>query len=328
MHWPATTLQDKRKIFKEIINYVLEEKLKLDKFNILADQFDPVLRMYPYTGLEEANLKIISIFDELGKLLRSLNLPLGISAVQGVSEAFSYSDAYPPAPLNYVGGKKITFNTENNIMLKENHTFGMVPKYVCPIEGIIQMALHSKWPNDYKALCNLKTAFYIEISKQLLKTHDIKSNPKPEFLDILYNGLIFRLTIFHPKQIIELKKCINDAGVISYEENEESIAQEQKYVILPKIMGALNGVHTQFPSFGPSTALIKRWLNSQLIDDSHLPNIIISLLNASLFLNSAPFLEPGLPQVAFFRFLHMLANYDWNLQLVIINFNNEITRKY
>lgn len=88
MYWEAGNIQEKRAIFKDIINFVLETKLKLKKFSIASDQLDSILKLYPYSGVEEANIKIVNIFDELGKLLRGMKLPLDVTAIQGTSEAF------------------------------------------------------------------------------------------------------------------------------------------------------------------------------------------------------------------------------------------------
>lgn len=87
-------------------------------------------------------------------------------------------------------------------------------------------------------------------------------------------------------------------------------------------------IQMQNPSYGPSTAIIKRWMRSQLIDDYHFPDIVINMLNASLYVNSGPFAPPTLPQVAFLRFLKFMAEYDWNLQPVYLNFGEELPSKY
>lgn len=83
----------------------------------------------------------------------------------------------------------------------------------------------------------------------------------------------------------------------------------------------------QYPNYGPSTALIKRWLRSQLIDDSHRPDVVVNLLNAAVFLNTAPFDVSHLPQLGFLRFLRYVAEIDWKLQPVFVDFNQDITRK-
>lgn len=55
---------------------------------------------------------------------------------------FSHSDAFPPTPMNYRSGKKVTFETKNNILFKGDIDLKVAPKYVVPVEGIIQMGKH------------------------------------------------------------------------------------------------------------------------------------------------------------------------------------------
>lgn len=83
-------------------------------------------------------------------------------------------------------------------------------------------------------------------------------------------------------------------------------------------------IHSQYPSFGPSTALAKRWLRSHMLDDFYISDTVINLLNASLYLNSAPFSVSVLPQIGFLRFLKFLFETDFSNQMVIVNFNEEV----
>lgn len=86
-------------------------------------------------------------------------------------------------------------------------------------------------------------------------------------------------------------------------------------------------IQSQHPSYGPSTALAKRWLRAHLLDDFYIPDMVINLLNASLYLNSAPFPIPVLPQIAFLRFLKFMFETDWSIQMVVANFNDELNSK-
>lgn len=84
----------------------------------------------------------------------------------------------------------------------------------------------------------------------------------------------------------------------------------------------------QFPSFGPGTALIKRWLRSQLIDHHLFPDVALDLVNASLYLNHTSFDETCTPQVSFLRFLKFFSEFQWELQPLVVNFNEEISSKF
>lgn len=86
-------------------------------------------------------------------------------------------------------------------------------------------------------------------------------------------------------------------------------------------------IHQRYPSFGPCCALTKRWLRSQMIDSFHVPDIVINLWVASMYLGNAPYEMANLPQIAFLRFLKYLTNFEWNLTPVIVNFNDDIASK-
>lgn len=53
--------------------------------------------------------------------------------------------------------------------------------------------------------------------------------------------------------------------------------------------------------------------------------MVINLLNASLYLNNAPFSTSVLPQIAFLRFLKFMFETDWTIRPVVVNFNNEFS---
>lgn len=89
-----------------------------------------------------------------------------------------------------------------------------------------------------------------------------------------------------------------------------------------------NRLHSQHPSFGSACCLVKRWLSAQLLDDSHMPNIVVELLMTSMYLMSEPYRPPQTPQVAFLRFLEIFVRAPWSTDPIIVNFNGEMTSKY
>lgn len=83
-------------------------------------------------------------------------------------------------------------------------------------------------------------------------------------------------------------------------------------------------LYHQYPSFGPTVAIAKRWLYSQLIDPYLFPDEVTELLIADMFLKETP-LRPAIqPQTGFFRFLSNLAESNWENEMVVVNFNSEI----
>lgn len=106
VHFKTNTMKGRRNIIKKIIDYVLEEKLNL-KYELYYNQFEEfliskkVVPLYPSGTNEETSLKIIQASDDLGKKLRALDMSLKITGVQGISEAFTFSEVFPPMPTNY-----------------------------------------------------------------------------------------------------------------------------------------------------------------------------------------------------------------------------------
>lgn len=58
-----------------------------------------------------------------------------------------------------------------------------------------------------------------------------------------------------------------------------------------------------------------------------MPGIVVELLMASIYLIPEPYKPAQMPQVAFLRFLEVVARAHWNTDPVIVNFNNEMSSK-
>ncbi|EFA06414.1 nucleolar protein 6 [Tribolium castaneum] len=324
VYFETQTIKQRREIIKTIVDWVICKKLGLE-YSLHYDEFEELLvnkkvtAPYPTATNEDGCVRAIAASDELGKKLRSLEMPLAITGVQGITDVFSFTDVFPPISTNYRSGSLVTPPLENNIVLNEKKR-GIVPRYVKPIECVLQLEHSSKWPKNLTAIRHMKTAFYLEIAKQLDKKHKIVASVKPEFLDVLYEGYVFRYRLYLPREVGLLKRESTNNGVTTYKDTPMSRDIELQLGILPRVTGALKGIQSQFPSFGPSTALIKRWLRSQLIDDYHFPDHVINLLNASLFLKGASVT----PQVGFLRFLKFVSELQCDIQAVVVNFNNEI----
>ncbi|KAJ8985714.1 hypothetical protein NQ317_014364 [Molorchus minor] len=328
VHFKTNTIKAKRGIIRKILNFIIGEKLEL-KFDLHYDELEEILAIkkivpsYPSGTNEETTLKIIQASDEIGKQLRSMQMSLKITGVQGITDTFCFADMFPQIPTNYEVGKVTT--VRDNSIVFSTEKCEVVPRFIKPVECVLQLEHSSKWPNDLEALHHIKTSFYLEISRNL-QSHKIISHVTPEFLDVFFQGLVFRYRLYVPKEVTLVKKSITENGITSFRDSLHSFNLENVLNVTPKIVGALKGVQSLYPSFGPGTALVKRWLRSQLIDDYYFPDIVIDLLNASLYLNNS-FSPSNTPQISFLRFLKFFSEFDWNLQTVLVNFNEDITNE-
>lgn len=87
-------------------------------------------------------------------------------------------------------------------------------------------------------------------------------------------------------------------------------------------------LYHQHSSFGPTVLLAKRWLYAQLIDSFLFDDTCTELLVAHQYYNSISSDVPTQPQTSFIRFLHTLANTNWNTELILFNFNNDLSQDY
>ncbi|XP_032663829.1 nucleolar protein 6 [Odontomachus brunneus] len=328
------TLSDKRVICKKIIIFLLKTKLNIFKrqYLFLADQLEDFLKLHKYkithftygTG-EEATLKVLKAFNNLEQNLMSLSdMPLTINGVQGLSPVFRYTEVFPPLATIHRSINSVTKESKNCFVFEKN--IKKCPEYVHAIEAILQLSTSGKWPDELEAIRKMKTAFHIQIAECLRQQHKLKVQANPSYMDVMQDGFIFRLKVAIQKEIALVKK-IKEDEVIKYRDNEESIELENKLFHLPRLSSALHGLHSQQPSFGPACCLAKRWLSAQLLDDTHIPNIVVELLMASMYLIPEPYKISQVPQVIFLRFLEFVARAPWDTDPIIVNFNDEMTNE-
>lgn len=174
----------------------------------------------------------------------------------------------------------------------------------------------------------LKTAFYVKIAEALKKKHNYRFIVRFDGVFVFKDGYVFHVEISHAKEIALMKKEVTEKGLTSYKDTPESIALEKRYVLLPKITSSLYGIYKLYPSFGPAVMIAKRWLYSQLIDPGLWPDECTELLIASQYMKMGAQANTCQPQTGFFRFLHLLANTDWQTEMVVLQFNEELDGRY
>ncbi|KZC04307.1 Nucleolar protein 6 [Dufourea novaeangliae] len=329
------TASGKRLICRRIVTFLLTKKLgfERDQFVYIANEMEDFLKLkkvqvthFAYGTGEEATLRVINAFNSLEKELMNLSdIPLSIHGVQGSSAVFRYTDVFPPIATINRPDNKLIKESKNSLVLSENAT--AAPRYIPPLEVCLQLSTSGKWPDDLEAFRKTKGAFHIQIAECLRKQYGLVVNANYSYIDVYKEGYVFRVRIAHQKEISSLKQQITEDGVKQYKDNDDSIELESKLFELPKLTSALHGLHVQQPSLGTACCLTKRWLSAQLLDDSHIPDIVVDLLVASMYLTPAPYRPPQVPQVAFLRMLESFARGHWNTDPVIVNFNNEMTRE-
>lgn len=174
----------------------------------------------------------------------------------------------------------------------------------------------------------IKAAFYIEIGNQMKIQHaSTVTQVMPDCVEIMKNKHLFRLKIVHPKEIALAKETISSSNNLTklYKTNEQSLQLEFESSLLPKLTSFLHGMHHRYASFGPTVAIAKRWLYSQLIDSFMWPDECTELIIAEMFLRNFPMEPSASPQIGFFRFLNYLAQMAPEDDMLVVNFNDELS---
>ncbi|XP_075220979.1 nucleolar protein 6 Mat89Ba isoform X2 [Lycorma delicatula] len=312
-----------RLITQRIVQFLLKNKFKLTKtsYVYVSNQLELLLKdkLLPdeVGSVEEQSLSAIKSLDGLIKQVRNITtLPLPVTSILGTSPVLRFADVFPPSAHE---GYSTCFDRKGNIIFKEALKKAFVS--VQSVEAVIQLGHSSRWPENVEAIRRIHAAFVIEIAKALKEQCNLLTQVFPD-----HDGYIFKLRVVYPREIALMKEIKTSEGLIAYRDTTESLKMEQHLLHLPKLTGTLHGLSLQFLSYGPTVCLVKRWLRAQMIDDELFPDVPLELIVASLFVSPEPFTIVLQPQTAFLRVLNILANRNWCLEPIIINFNQELTR--
>ncbi|XP_071450181.1 nucleolar protein 6 [Hetaerina americana] len=325
----------RRMVCKVAVSHILKS-LNLEEgssWQYFADQMESLIRRANslVVANEEECLAVVRATDNLSSKLRQLKgLPLDVTSVVGLSSSNRYTDPFAPMPSNGLPGSY--FGKDQKKMTKNykliNGESGEVSQWLPHVEVIIQLGVSSKWPSTLDAIRRVKAAFHIKIADSLREQFKLVVQAYTEFIDVYQDGYVFRIYLSCPREISLMKEYRDTDGMIKYKSTEEAVALEKKTIHLPKLSSALHGLQQSFGAYGSACCLAKRWVASHLLlSDQHLPEICVELLVASLFLSPEPLIAPNQPQAAFLRFLNLLATCDWSSHLLILNFNEEMSRQ-
>ncbi|GAB6018990.1 Nucleolar protein 6 [Chamberlinius hualienensis] len=329
--WPGKSIADKRAVCKHIVTYIFKRHLGLleSDFNYFGIELENVIKVSYQVengitaSAEEQTITIIKSLDDLSKELRKLELDLCIKSVQGISPIFRHSEIFPPSVYPYNVNRSQFDFCDNHIQLKTSLKYS--PKWLRPMEVILDMAASNKWPEDLEAIRHLKTAFHIGLGNKLKSDYNLVCSVNRNYIDVVKNGFVFRLIVATSREVVALKSLTSPTGMLKYDDTDESIALQVRIDLLPKLTSALHGLNMQHSAFGTICRLAKRWIYAQLLWD-HIDDVAIELLVASLFTQPQPFVHPHCPTVGFLRFLHLLCSFDWKISPLIVNLNNGFTK--
>ncbi|XP_054139377.1 nucleolar protein 6 [Melozone crissalis] len=322
--WEASTACQKRLIPEQIIRHLLKLHADIPESSICytGALLEPVIKTGKEAGGtgEEAMVSVVCSYDDLSRKLWNLKeLPLMVTAVQGVHPALRYTDVFPPIPMKPI----YSFHKRSKHFLLPSEE-KPCPAYITPLKVICHMEGSGQWPQDKGAIKRIKAAFHLQLAELLRQQHQLVCRPAVTHTDVYKDGYVFRLQVAYHREPLILKEVVTPEGMLKYQDTEESRQLELETLHLPYLTSSLHGLQQQHPVFGSTSRLAKRWISAQLLSDS-ISEECVDLLVAFLFLHPAPFTPPSSPQVGFLRFLNLLATFDWKNNPLIVNLNTGLT---
>ncbi|XP_039947003.1 nucleolar protein 6 [Hirundo rustica] len=322
--WEASNVCQKRLIPDQIIRHLLKLHAGIPESSI--SYTGALLESLIKTGKEawgtgeEAMVSVVCSYDDLSRKLWNLKeLPLTVTAVQGIHPALRYTDVFPPVPMKPI----YSFHHRSKHLLLPS-VGKPCPAYITPLKVICHMEGSGQWPQDKGAIKRIKAAFHLQLAELLRQQHQLVCRPAVTYTDVYKDGYVFRLQVAYHREPLILKEVVTPEGMLKYQDTEESRQLELETLHLPYLTSSLHGLQQQHPVFGSTSRLAKRWISAQLLSDS-ISEECVDLLGAFLFLHPAPFTPPSSPQVGFLRFLNLLATFDWKNNPLIVNLNTGLT---
>lgn len=257
------------------------------------------------------------------------SLPCKITGFSVISPSERQTEVFPVRPhlaLTYTSDTSMS-DGEPNIV----NGLSIQPA-VEPIHCVLTIDDRHKIPDDLEAIELMKAAIGAQISKTLTNLYGTPSDNKSSNssfstvfsschtygFDIVYQGFLFRVYIAHFREVSLLRALqrIPRADML-----------EQKLFWSVRHAGLLKSIAFGHQSFSTAVRLAKRWVSSMCLYEFILPEVI-ELIVAEAYLrthernNSHPngdrcLTPPKTGVTGFFRFLELLATFDWSQPLVL-----------
>ncbi|KAI8923033.1 Nrap protein [Entophlyctis helioformis] len=265
---------------------------------------------------------VMDAFQEFTRELKGLKeLPLSVSTVLPVADALRYTSVFVPQPK------------------ADTSTFfdGYRPLHH-PLPVVIEFESSGRWPDELRAIQNMKRAFYIRIGQQLEAKFpgtravvSVGSNDNVEesgWLDVTHtSGYIFRCRIHHDREATLLDRAIttversgSPAEVVGIKAAKQSYLTQ--YVRLPWHATQLGNLCLRHPFLPVTIRILKRWLAAHLLNSASVatsvPEQVLEILAAHVYLNPHPYGVPTSGFAGFLRVLDLVQSWSWKDEPLIV----------
>ena len=307
--WEVTTADEKAHVPSNIVRYLLKRHFNIGENDVETWQtpFDSVLRLPQSISQQYLASKIstgfrgaLTAFDDLVTAIKKLDdeLPLTLLNISPSSEFLRYTSIFSPVPLPRTLAASLP----------------ECARYLAPMDIIIEFEKSSRWPDDLKAIQTIKLAFFECLASALMKsvdglkakvvigdgvhTSDILDKASLEI--ITPDGWAFSAHIWHDREVHLLTRIISGSGnlphiVVKNKTNKKTTeyfeALEAKQVYLrrfihaPRHHRAIAALYHHYSAFSGTVRIVKRWLASHWLLNTHISEEVVELICASFFID-------------------------------------------
>jgi U3 small nucleolar RNA-associated protein 22 len=252
----------------------------------------------------------LQAFDALVKSIKALDehpdtpLPLSLLNASPISPGLRYTSVFAPVPLS----SGLTQTLPPNA------------RYAEPIDFVLEFEKSGKWPDDLYAIQKIKLAFLERVAEGLIGTrpgtkavvvtssgtgHSDEDNALVDacFLEVVTpEGWAFRGRIWHDREATLLDRILDDRGPLAHVVLPKSVKQQQqkggkeyvnaqkakevyekRFVHAPRHHRAMAALAHRYGAFSGTCRLVKRWLASHWLLNSHIEEEAVELLCAQFF---------------------------------------------
>ena len=347
--WEVTTADEMAHIPSMVVRHLLKRHFNIGEGDVETWQtsFDSVLRLPQSISQEYLASKIstgfkgaLAAFDDLVKAIKKLDddLPLALLNISPASEFLRYTSVFSPVPLPLTLAASLPQNA----------------RYLAPMDIIIEFEKSSKWPDDLKAVQAIKLAFFERLASALMESvNGLKAKVVvsdgvhiSDILDkacleiITPDGWAFSAHIWHDREVNLLDKIISGDGLLVkrktkktaeyYEALEAKEVYLRRFIHAPRHHRAIAALYHHYSAFSGTVRLVKRWLASHWLLQSHISEEVVEIICASFFVDggrtsiadmdaeqSSQHLVPGSKERGFSAVVQFLKDWKWEDGLVV-----------
>lgn len=241
-------------IVRVIVLYALRHHFGIgaDAVTLSSSQFDKYVAEQPPLALASA------AFETLRQYVGEIRLPLDVLDIVAADKAFAGVCVYPPTLDSEKQGDWTPF-----------------------IDVLVRFVPSGNWPDEYRAIQSIKTAFYLKMAEHLERHGECECRVLEQALLVHLGGFWFRLTIYcasERKTIRAQMKAALPAAKTKVKPLVSKLPVEPiapgvgeqllrgirvTKEILPSHYGYLSALAKQHPSFPAAVSLTKQWVACQ-----------------------------------------------------------------